>query len=207
MFDEQYELLRNSEKEEFAHVVNTLMLKSFILRDYYDRNAKMMRANKDYAFIDRNFDLVSDYLHYSGWIITKDSRRGVISISNEYEENRIRMDLITSIMVYGLRYVYENQRQEDSLSQEVFFTSSELVQTLMNMHLIRADKRPSFASLGSCYRFLEAHNIITRISGDFKERNLQFYINPSILYVIDNEMIAAIYEEIEQLPDDETITE
>lgn len=207
MFDEQYELLRNSEKEEFAHVVNTLMLKSFILRDYYDRNAKMMRSNKDYAFIDRNFDLVSDYLHYSGWIITKDSRRGVISISNEYEENRIRMDLITSIMVYGLRYVYENQRQEDSLSQEVFFTSSELVQTLMNMHLIRADKRPSFASLGSCYRFLEAHNIITRISGDFKERNLQFYINPSILYVIDNEMIAAIYEEIEQLPDDETITE
>lgn len=207
MFDEQYELLRNAEKEEFAHVVNTLMLKSFILRDYYDRNAKMMRSNKDYAFIDRNFDLVSDYLHYSGWILTKDSRRGVISISNEYEENRIRMDLITSIMVYGLRYVYENQRQEDSLSQEVFFTSSELVQTLMNMHLIRADKRPSFASLGSCYRFLEAHNIITRISGDFKERNLQFYINPSILYVIDNEMIAAIYEEIEQLPDDETITE
>lgn len=38
MFDEQYEQLRNAEKEDFAHVVNTLMLKSFILRDYYDRN-------------------------------------------------------------------------------------------------------------------------------------------------------------------------
>lgn len=207
MFDEQYEQLRSAEKEEFAHVVNTLMLKSFILRDYYDRNAKMMRSSKEYTFIDRHYDLVSDYLRYSGWILSKDSRRGVISIANEYEENHIRMDLITSIMVYGLRYVYENQRQEDSLSQEVFFTSSELVQTLMNMHLIRADKRPSFASLGSCYRFLEAHNIITRISGDFKERNLQFYINPSILFVIDNEMIAAIYEQIEQLPDEEDVIE
>ena len=205
MFDEKYELLRNSEKEEFAHCVNTLMLKSFILREYYDRNAKMMRNSKEYSFIDRNFELVSDYLQYSGWIVTKDSRRGVIAISNEYEENRIRMDLITSIMVYGLRYVYENQRKEDSLHQEVFFTSSELIQTLMNMHLIRADKRPSFASLGSCYRFLEAHNIITRISGDFKERSLSFYILPSILFVIDNEMIASIYEEIEQLPDDEEI--
>ena len=98
MFDEQYEQLRNAEKEEFAHVVNTLMLKSFILRDYYDRNAKMMRSSREYAFIDRNFELVSDYLHYSGWIVSKDSRHGVISISNEYEENRIRMDLITSIM-------------------------------------------------------------------------------------------------------------
>lgn len=205
MFDEKYELLRNSEKEEFAHCVNTLMLKSFILREYYDRNAKMMRNSKEYSFIDRNFELVSDYLQYSGWIVTKDSRRGVIAISNEYEENRIRMDLITSIMVYGLRYVYENQRKEDSLHQEVFFTSSELIQTLMNMHLIRADKRPSFASLGSCYRFLEAHNIITRVSGDFKERSLSFYILPSILFVIDNEMIASIYEEIEQLPDDEEI--
>ena len=108
-------------------------------------------------------------------------------------------------MIYGLRYVYENQRQEDSLSQEVFFTSSELIQTLMNLRLIRQDKRPSYASLGSCYRFLEAHNIITRISGDFKERSLQFYIMPSILFVIDNEMIASIYQEIEQLPDDEDV--
>ena len=202
MFDEQYEQLRNSEKEEFAHCVNTLMLKSFILRDYYDRNAKMMRTSKEYSFIDRNFDLISTYLGYSGWIINKDSRRGVISITNEYEENHIRMDLITSIMIYGLRYVYENQRSEDSFSQEVFFTSTELVQTLMNLHLIRPDKRPSFASLGASYRFLEQHNIISRVSGDFKERNLQFYIMPSILFVIDNDMIASIYEVIEQLPDD-----
>ena len=193
MFDEQYEQLRNNEKEEFAHCVNTLMLKSFILRDYYDRNAKMMRASKEYSFIDRNFDLVSTYLGYSGWIVNKDSRRGVISISNEYEENHF----------YFNDYVYENQRSEDSFSQEVFFTSTELVQTLMNLHLIRPDKRPSFASLGASYRFLEQHNIISRVSGDFKERNLQFYIMPSILFVIDNEMIASIYEEIEQLPDDE----
>lgn len=203
MFEEQYESLRAAEKEEFAHCVNTLMLKSFILRDYYDRNAKMMRSSKEYSFIDRNFDLVSEYLSYSGWIISKDSRRGVISLTNEYSENHIKLDLITSLMIYGLRYVYENQRSEESLTQEVFFTSAELIQTLMNLHLIRPDKRPSFASLGSCFRFLDSHNIISRISGDFKERNLQFYIMPSILFVIDNEMIASIYESIESLPDEE----
>ncbi len=205
MFEEQYENLRVAEKEDFSHCVNTLMLKSFILRDYYDRNAKMMRSSKEYSFIDRNFDLVSEYLQYSGWILNKDSRRGVISISNEYQENHLRLDLVTSLIVYGLRYVYENQRNEESLTQEVFFTSAELVQTMMNLHLFRPDKRPSFASLGSCFRFLDSHNIISRISGDFKERNLQFYIMPSILFVIDNEMISSIYESIETLPDDEDV--
>ena len=203
MFQEQYEQLRSAEKEEFAHSVNTLLLKSFILRDYYDRHTKMIRSSKEYAFIDRNFDLVSEYLSFSGWIVSKDSRRGVISIANEYTENHIKMDLITSIMIFGLRYVYESQRNDDALSQQVFFTSSDLVQTLMNMHLIRPDKRPSFASLGASYRFLEAHNIISRISGDFKERNLQFYIMPSILFAVDNEMIQSIYEQIEQVPDED----
>ena len=207
MFQEEFEQLRSAEKEEFAHSVNTLLLKSFILRDYYDRHAKMIRSSKEYSFIDRNFDLVSEYLSFSGWIVSKDSRRGVISIANEYTENHIKMDLITSIMIFGLRYVYESQRNEDALTQHVFFTSADLVQTLMNMHLIRPDKRPSFASLGASYRFLEAHNIITRISGDFKERNLQFYIMPSILFAVDNEMIQSIYEQIEQVPDEDCFEE
>ena len=203
MFQEEFEQLRNAEKEEFAHSVNTLLLKSFILRDYYDRHTKMIRSSKEYSFIDRNFDLVSEYLSFSGWIVSKDSRRGVISIANEYTENHIKMDLITSIMIFGLRYVYESQRNDDALTQHVFFTSADLVQTLMNMHLIRPDKRPSFASLGASYRFLESHNIISRISGDFKERNLQFYIMPSILFAVDNEMIQSIYEQIEQVPDED----
>ena len=62
MFQEEFEQLRNAEKEEFAHSVNTLLLKSFILRDYYDRHTKMIRSSKKYSFIDRNFDLVSEYL-------------------------------------------------------------------------------------------------------------------------------------------------
>lgn len=207
MFDEQYEQLRGAEKEEFAHCVNTLMLKSFILRDYYDKSARMMRASKEYSFIDRNFDLVSDYLHYSGWVISKDSRRGVISIANEYQENHLRLDLITSLMIYVLRYVYETRRNEESLSQAIYFSSVEMVQTLMNLRLIPSGKRPAFNKLGASYRFLEQHNIIAKISGDFKEKNFQFYIMPTILFVIDNDMIRTIFEQIEKLPDDDMLSE
>ena len=200
---EEYEQLRNVEKEEFAHVVNTLMLKSFILRDYYDRNAKMMRASKEYSFIERHLDLVSNYLSLSGWIVNKDSSRGVISIKNEYEENHLKLDLKTSLVIFALRYVYETQNNDDALNQVVRFTSHELMQCLINMHLIRQDKRVAYSSLESSYRFLEQHNIITRISGDFYEKNLTFYINPSIAFVVDYEVIQSLYKQVESLPDEE----
>ena len=50
--------------------------------------------------------------------------------------------------------------------------------------------------MASCYRFLENHNIINRVSGEFKERTFTFYILPSILYVIDMEKINAIFDEV-----------
>ena len=47
MFEEQYLKLSNSEKEDFARVVNNLLLKSFVLRETYDRHAKIMKSNNN----------------------------------------------------------------------------------------------------------------------------------------------------------------
>ena len=198
MFDERYDALTSKEKEVFAHCVNNLMLKSFILRDNYDRQSKIMKPNPDYSFIEKNIDLVRDYLEYSGWIVEKDSSLGVIMIQNEYHENRIRLDLMTSLMIYALRYAYEIQREQNSLTQEVYFSSPSLIQLMIEKSLLQENKRPSATSLASCYRFLENHNIITRVSGDYRDRDLQFYILPSILYVIDNDRINAIFDQVER---------
>jgi hypothetical protein len=103
MFFEDYQNMTNADKEEFAHVVNTLMLKSFILRQQYDKRMKMVKANRDYSFAEKNIDNIREYLSYSGWTIEKDSRLGVIFINNEYQENHIRIDFLTSAIVYSLR--------------------------------------------------------------------------------------------------------
>ena len=198
MFDERYEGLTSKEKDIFAHCVNNLMLKSFILRENYDRQSKIMKPNPDYSFVEKHIDLVRDYLAYSGWIVDKDSNLGVILIQNEFNENRIRMDFMTSLMIYALRYAYEIQREQNSMTQEVYFSSASLIQLMLEKSLLQDGKRPSATSLAASYRFLEAHNIITRISGDFRDRDLQFYILPSILYVIDNDRINAIFEQVER---------
>lgn len=202
MFEEKYLQLSSQEKDDFARVVNSLMLKSFVLRENYDRHTKMMRSNKDYSFIERNIDLIREYLEFSGWTIEKDSRLGVVMINNEYQDNHIRIDFLTSIIVYGLRYAYELSREKEEMTTEVFFTASDLLQILMDKGLIRQDKKPSAVSMASSYRFLENHNIISRVSGEYRERNLSFYILPSILYIIDIDRINTIFDQIEKYGQD-----
>ncbi len=201
MFDELYEQLASHEKDMFAKVVNELMLKSFILREVYDRQSKVMKPNQSYSFIEKNIDLVRDYLAYSGWIVDKDSNLGVIMIQNEYQQNRIRMDTMTSLMIYALRYAYELQREENALTQEVYFSSSALIQLMIDKSLLQADKRPPLTTLASSYRFLDNHNIIARVSGEYRERDFQFYILPSILYIIDNDRINAIFDQVQNARD------
>lgn len=197
MFDEEFNKLSNKEQEDFARVVNNLMLKSFILRENYDRQAKMMKTNKDYSFIERNIELIRDYLTFSGWVIEKDSRLGVVYISNTYQDNRIRIDFMTSLIIYGLRYAYEIQKEQNQMTEQVYFSAASLMQILIEKSLIKMDKRPSATALASSYRFLENHNIIARIRGDFRDRDLEFYILPSILFVIDIGAINAIFDEVE----------
>lgn len=202
MFEEKYLQLSNSEKDDFARVVNNLMLKSFVLRENYDRHAKMMKSNRDYSFIERNIDMIREYLEFSGWTIEKDSRLGVVMINNEYQDNHIRIDFLTSIIVYGLRYAYELSKEKEEMTSEVYFSASELLQILMEKGLIRQDKKPSAVAMASSYRFLENHNIIARVSGEFRDRGLTFYILPSILYVIDIDRINVIFDQIEKYGQD-----
>ena len=202
MFEEKYLQLSNQEKEDFARVVNNLMLKSFILRENYDRHSKMMKSNKDYSFIERNIDMIRQYLEFSGWTIEKDSRLGVVMINNEYQDNHIRIDFLTSIIVYGLRYAYELSKEKEEMTSEVYFSAAELLQILIDKGLIRQDKKPSAVAMASSYRFLENHNIISRVSGEFRDRSLTFYILPSILYIIDIDRINVIFDQIEKYGQD-----
>ena len=198
MFEEQYLKLSNSEKEDFARVVNNLLLKSFVLRETYDRHAKIMKSNKDYSFIERNIEMIREYLAFSGWTVEKDSRLGVVMINNEYQDNHIRIDFMTSLMVYALRYAYELRREEDQMTTDVYFSASELMKILIDKGLIKQAKKPSAVAMASSYRFLENHNIIARDTGDFRDRSLTFYILPSILFVIDMDKINAIFDEVEK---------
>lgn len=200
MFETEFEKLSNGEQNEFARVTNTLLLKSFIVRDVFDNKEKAMRINPDYRFIERHFDLINDYLKYTNWMMEKDVLNGVVALINLNEQNRLRMERETSLILFVLRLIYETEKNESSQTGEaIYITTPTLLKTMIDHNITMSGKRMSGRLFAKSLRFLANHNIIAKVSGSYDEGNVAFYILPSILFAIDNQKIKAMSEALEQL--------
>ena len=200
MFNEEFSKMPVSEQNEFASVVNTLLLKGFIVRDVFDAREKVLRTNEDYRYIERHFELINDYLKYSGWGIEKDSLLGVVSLSNFYTENRLKIDRDTSLILFALRLIYENEKSESNIAtQSIYITTPALIKTMIDDGIVMPGKKLSGRGIAKSLRFLAAHNIISKVSGSFDEGNVSFYILPSIVYALDNDRIVAMSNALDEL--------
>lgn len=200
MFEENFIKLSVADQNEFAEVVNTLLLKSFIVRDVFDTREKAMRVNPDYRFLERYFELVSDYLKYSGWLIEKDYNNGVIALFNSNEKNRLRIDRETSLILFVLRLIYETEKSENGQTGEsIYLTTPTLLNTMLEHGITLVGKKLSGRLIAKSLRFLANHNIIAKVSGSYDEGNVAFYILPSILLAVDNLKIKAMSEALEKL--------
>ncbi len=206
MFEEEFIKLSHSDQNEFAKVVNTLMLKSFVVRESFDSREKLMKINPEYRFLERHYELVENYLKYSGWILEKDVASGVIAISNEFEQNRLKIDRETSLILFTLRLIYETQKTEsNSAGESLYMTTPELLKTMLEYGITMQGKRLTGRLLGRSLRFMAAHNIIAKVSGSYDEGNVAFYILPSITFAVDNQKIAAMSEALDKLKEGETL--
>lgn len=192
MWMEDYEKLNNSEKEEFKRLANFLLSKTFITRDYYDLKESMMKVNPEYRFIERHFELFSDYFFYSGWAVLKDNQYGVISMENIYEYNRLKLDRSTTLMLYTIRLIYEEEREKISLRNEIMTTTGQIIHKMITMNIFR--KKPSDRDISESLRLLSNHNLIQKISGQWEDADTKIMILPSVLFVLTNEKISRIHE-------------
>ncbi|MBM7583209.1 hypothetical protein JOD02_002087 [Caldicoprobacter guelmensis] len=192
MWVEEYEKLSSSEKEEFRRLVNLLLSRTFIIRDIYDAKEGMMRVNPEYRFIERNFALFSEYLWYSGWALYKDSQYGVIALVNSYEYNRVRLDRNTTIILFILRLIFEEEREKVTLRKEVLTSTGQVIHKMLTLGLVK--KKPSDRDITEALHQLAYYNIIQKLEGKWEEPDNKLLILPSILFVVTNEKISRIYE-------------
>ena len=68
MWNELYEKLSNSDKEEFRRIINLLLSRNFIIRMCTIQEG-MMKISPEYRFVERI--LSTEYLHYAGWLLQK----------------------------------------------------------------------------------------------------------------------------------------
>lgn len=205
MWQEQYEKLTNSEKEEFRRLVNLILSRTFIIRDVYSSKESLMKINPDYRFVERHFDCFLDYLSFGGWAIAKDSNYGVISLASTYEYNRVRFDKNATLILYTLRLIFEEEREKVVLRNEVLTTTSQLVQKMIVLGLVK--KKPSDRELTDGLRLLSQYNILQKLDGSWEEPETKLLILPSILFIVTNEKISRMYEMLdtdeEEMPNEE----
>lgn len=60
MFEEEFVKLSSQDQNEFARIVNALMLKSFVVRESFDSREKMMKINPEYRFIERYYEILKN---------------------------------------------------------------------------------------------------------------------------------------------------
>lgn len=200
MFDEKFEALAHADQEDFARSINHLLSHSFIVRDVFDPKEKIMKINAYYRFVERNFDLVDEYLNFIGYSISKDNILGVIVLENSYYENRIKIDRETSLVVYVLRLIYENLKEDNNGStQAVFITTNTLIKTMNDYQISFPNKKLTGRVLAKSLRLLANHNIINKVSGSYDEGDVNFYILPSIVYAIDGAKAQAMADTLDKL--------
>ena len=185
MLKNNYEKLSLAERETFARVTNQLLAHSFLLSDEFDYKEGISMVNRDYIFLERNYELFTEYLELAGFGLVRDSGYGVISLTSGYDGSRVHFDKLTTIMLYALRLIYEEEREKLTLSKEVALTVGELVHKLINLGAI--GKKPANLALGRSLRMLSQFRILRKLEGAWDSADTRIVILPTVLFAVSGE--------------------
>lgn len=222
MWSETYEALSNYEKGEFRRLCNYLMSHTYLVRDVYKPEKQWTEPSNDYRLVTRMFECMHDYFAVSGWKLEKDDNYGVISLVSEYDHNRTRLDMFTTLFLYTCRLIYEEGREQVSNHNVVRTDTAAIVEKMRLLGVLEKGKSTQKDRL-EAQRTLAHFNIIqkTETSAWSPDGN-GILILPSILLIISNQGINDIINEIEELrsegpaeeeplleehPEDETVHE
>lgn len=196
MFEEAFEKLILTEQEAFRRIVNWLLAHTYLLQGTYAFEDNMNRTNPDYLFVERNFELFQDYLEYAGFHLERDSNYGVIFLSSSYEFNRVKLDKATTLMLYVLRLIYEEEREKLSLSRDIFTTTGDLVHKMLSLGVIK--RKPANLTLRDSLRTLNRFRIVEKVDGPWENADTRLLILPTILFIVTNERISNMYQLIDE---------
>ena len=199
MFQEDYEKLTRGEQRQFEDAVNDLLYTCFIVRKSFDRATNVSKISPTYLFIERHYNLINDFVGFIGLDLVKDDQNGVIYLNSEEGRNRIRIDSVTTLLVYALRSYYEEKVSDNPSLTETYMDSTTLKMILRDKGLMKVNKRLSTNALASGLKTLASYNIIARAQHSFYDSSYSFYILPSIRYVISNSKMNGFYDEVTKI--------
>lgn len=191
MWLEKYNNLTNMEKERFSKVCCYLLNKNFVTREIYESKDRIGKINADYRFMERYFDIFSDYLKVINFDLKIDEALGFIYLDNEYGYNKLRVDKLTTLILFTLRNIYDEEKEKNTISNVVYLTVGSIVYKLLELNIV--NKKPTIKDMTDSLRLLVNQNVITKIEGAIEDSECLLAILPTITKIVSNEKIDAIY--------------
>lgn len=192
MWLDRYNVMSSIDKERFSELVNELLNRNYILAYHYDNKNRTRRPNSNYNFLVKNFEIFEEYFKLANYVLKRDDDYHVISLSNEAGYNHERIDKLTTIFLFTLRLMYDEEKEKASTSEVVYTTTAQVIYKMMELELIT--KKPTIKDTVESLRFAINHNIITRLDKTIDNMAAQIVILPTILFTISNEKINAIFQ-------------
>ena len=196
MWLDEYNELNNGERERFAKLVNYLINKTYLTRELYEGKQIIGKLNADYRFIERYITLFEGYLEVIDYKLTIDEGLGVVFLTNDYGYNKMRLDKLTTLILFTLRTIYDEEREKNASKGIVYLSTASLIYKLLELKIV--SKKPTMKDITDSIRLLVNQNILTKIEGSIEESSCQLAILPTILLAVSNEKIDAIYSMVFQ---------
>lgn len=198
MWIDEFDTLNATEKAEFRRLANALLSRTYLLRNVYDDQKKMMDLSNDYRTARRFFNILQGYFSLSGWDLYRDDEYGVIYVRNQFGSNRARFSAFTTLFLYMLRLIYEENRQQVELHHDVR-TDTFSVINKMNAFGLLKDGRSTAKERLEAQKTLARYQVIAKIDGGWKTDGNKLLIYPTILFFLPNSEIDAMIRQLQEV--------
>lgn len=202
MYVEDYEKFNSNEKETFKRIVNMFFGRTFLVNRIYDCKEERFKFNSDYRFVDGNYDIFKNFFELAGFSLQKDNNYEVIWLENEYDYNKKRLGKSTTLYLFALRLLYDEEREKVKTTQDVVIEMSDIIKTLIDVGAI--SKKPSNADLKEGLSELIKFNIIQKKDGNLEDPNTKIIVLPSILFALTNDKLNKLSDSIKQILEQDT---
>ncbi|MEA4821415.1 MAG: hypothetical protein VB122_04180, partial [Erysipelotrichales bacterium] len=92
------------------------------------------------------------------------------------------------------------EKEKAPSSNAIFVKSSDIIIKMIDNKLLT--KKPTIKDMTDVLRLLIRHNVIAKFDGNIEDSNVILTIYPTILKVVSNEKITAIYDNMFKKDDD-----
>lgn len=188
--------MNSKELEQFSHICQELLGHNFILRTQFQKDGEKQYRNPDYLFLQRHFQVVSDYFSLMGCEIIEEPQQGYFYLLNESSGNRLHLTKDQTALFLCLRLIYEEKMSDIGIEQDVTLTIQEILDKLINdFELIKSYSKQK---VKEDLVVAQHYRLVQKIKGAMNSADAVLVIYPSILTAVPADRIHTLVENLEK---------